>query len=136
MTPGQWHELRLRVAFTDVDMFQVAHVSKYVIWFEMGRIQLSKEIGIPVTDLFRQGFGVAVAEIRQTFLAPARYDDELLVKTRVAEVGTTSAKLECEISDLTSGKIACKASGTFVFVDRSGAPVKLPEDISQKLSAS
>ena len=136
MSPGQWHELRLKVAFTDVDMFQIAHTSKYIIWFEMGRIELSKEIGIPLADLFRKGFGIAVAEVKLTFLAPSRYDDELLVKTRVVEVGTTSAKLECEISNLTAGKIACKASGTFVFVDRSGAPVQLPEDISQKLTAS
>lgn len=134
--PGQWHELKLKVAFTDVDMFQVAHVSKYVIWFEMGRIELSKDVGIPLADLFRKGFGIAVAELKMTFLAPSRYEDELLVKTRVTEVGSSSAKLECEISNLSSGKIACKGSGAFVFVDRSGAPAQLPEDISQKLSNS
>jgi acyl-CoA thioester hydrolase len=77
------HTISIRVRYTEVDAMGYLHHSRYLQYFEMGRIELLRAAGFSYADLERQGvfFVVTKAEIR--FKAPARYDEELTLVTRV-----------------------------------------------------
>src|SRR6267154_2461202 len=77
------HTITLRVRYPEVDAMGYLHHSRFLQYFEMGRVELLRSLGISYADLERQGvfFVAAKAEIR--FRAPARYDDLLTLTTNV-----------------------------------------------------
>ncbi|MGD0387686.1 MAG: thioesterase family protein [Tepidisphaeraceae bacterium] len=77
------HTISIRVRYTEVDAMGYLHHSRFLQYFEMGRIEFLRAAGFSYADLERQGvfFVVTKAEVR--YKAPARYDDELTLTTRV-----------------------------------------------------
>ena len=78
------HSIPIRVRYPEVDAMGYLHHSRYLQYFEMGRIELLRSLGHSYADLERGGvlFVVAKAEVR--YKSPARYDEELSLTTRVA----------------------------------------------------
>ncbi len=65
----------------------VVYHSNYLIWFEVGRVELIRQLGLDYKSMEREeGAGIAVVEATVRYKAPARYDDELIVRTRIAGV--------------------------------------------------
>ncbi|MGD0139287.1 MAG: thioesterase family protein [Tepidisphaeraceae bacterium] len=77
------HTISIRVRYTEVDAMGYLHHSRFLQYFEMGRIEFLRAAGFSYADLERQGvfFVVTKAEVR--YKTPARYDDELTLTTRV-----------------------------------------------------
>jgi len=77
------HTISIRVRYTEVDAMGYLHHSRFLQYFEMGRIEFLRAAGFSYADLERQGvfFVVTKAEVR--YKAPARYDEELTLTTRV-----------------------------------------------------
>src|SRR5215831_7249836 len=81
-------ESRLRVRYAETDQMGMVYYANYLIWFEVGRSNFCRECGFNYRDLEReeQSF-LAVAEANCRYLAPARYDDEIVVQTELKRVG-------------------------------------------------
>lgn len=126
------NELKLRVRYEETDAMQVVHHAKYFIWFEAGRIELLRSIGGSYRDVEKRGFLFPVVEAKATYHAPARFDDEVLVKTRLATTGNTSIKFENEIFKLPERTHLCSGYTVHVLVDREGRPTKIPEEYLKK----
>jgi acyl-CoA thioester hydrolase len=77
------HTIPIRVRYTEVDSMGILHHSIYLQYFEMGRIELLRAAGYSYADLERQGVFFAVTKLEVRFRAPARFDDELILVTRV-----------------------------------------------------
>jgi acyl-CoA thioester hydrolase len=82
------HTISIRVRYTEVDAMGYLHHSRYLQYFEMGRIELLRAAGFSYADLERQGVFFVVTKIEVRFKAPARYDEELILVTRITR-GTT-----------------------------------------------
>ena len=104
---GSWHEPRLRVRYEETDAMQVVYYSKVFVWMEVGRINLLRDIGLPYKDWEAKGMGMPVVHASADYRASARFDDEILVKTRIARLGNSSIKFENEVYRLPDMHLLC-----------------------------
>ena len=76
------NETRLRVRYVETDQMGVVYHTNYLIWFEVGRVELLRQLGFTYRDMERDdGCYIAVVDARCRYKAPARYDDQILVRT-------------------------------------------------------
>lgn len=103
------------------------HHSRYLQYMEMGRIELLRRMGYSYADFERQGifFVVVKAEIR--FKAPARFDDELALTTKV--VRTTAVRIDHAYELRRGQSLLAEASTTIACVDREGVLQAMPEHL-------
>ena len=135
MTMGIEHGIRVRVRYADTDTMRVVYYANYFIWFESGRIELLRSRGIVYRDIEEMGIFIPVVEAQASYRSPARFDDELLVRTRVKEMGNTSVTFENEIYRLPEMELLCSGHTVHVVVGRDGRPMRIPDPLRAKLSA-
>src|SRR5271166_1143523 len=82
-----FHETRLRVRYAETDQMGVVYHSNHLIWFEVGRVELMRQLGFSYRDMEREdGRFIAVAEAKCRYRAPVYYDQEVVVRTRLKAV--------------------------------------------------
>ena len=120
---------RIRVRYADTDKMGVAYYANYFVWFEVGRTDLLRETGWSYREMETEGFSLPVIEARCAYRAPARYDDELEVRTTAMLVSPVRVQFTYEV--LRSQDQTVLATGTTVHatLDRRGRPLRLPERV-------
>ena len=129
------HEITVRVRYADTDTMRVVYYANYLVWFESGRIELLRSRGVVYRDIEEMGIFIPVVEAKANYKAPARFDDELLVKTRIKEMGTTSVTFENEVYRLPGRELLCTGHTVHVVVGKDGRPMPIPEALRARLSA-
>ncbi len=121
------HETRLRVRYAETDQMGVVYYANYLVYMEMGRVEYCRSAGLRYRDM-EEGDGIflAVAEARCRYLAPARYDDELIIRTWVDEARLRMISFRYEILHAETGKLLARGGTKHVFCDRTMKPCKLP----------
>ena len=133
---GSWHESRLRVRYEETDTMQVVYYAKVFVWMEVGRVNLMRDIGLPHRDLEAKGLGMPVVQAHADYRASARFDDELLVKTRIASVGSSSIRFENEIYRLPDMRLLCVGHTVHALAKKDGKTVSFPDEIRLRLTSS
>jgi acyl-CoA thioester hydrolase len=121
------HTITFRVRYPEADAMGVVHHSRFLQYFEMGRVELLRAAGHSYADLEKQGafFAVIKAEVR--YRAPARFDDELTLLTRI--VRQTAVRVD-HVYELRRGDtLIAEASTTIACVDREGQLIAIPDQI-------
>ncbi|HJT01730.1 MAG TPA: thioesterase family protein [Terriglobales bacterium] len=78
---------RIRVRYAETDQMGVVYHSNYFIWFEVGRVDLLRQLGFTYREMEQDdGCYIAVVDARCRFKAPARYDDEIIIRTHLKNV--------------------------------------------------
>jgi len=129
------HEIRVRVRYADTDTMQVVYYANYFVWFETGRIELLRSRGMVYRDFEKTGSYIPVVEAGAIYKAPARFDDELMIRTRVARMGNSSMRFENEVYKLPEMELLCTGHTVHVLVGADGRSRPIPEEIRSKLSA-
>src|ERR1700740_2278546 len=81
------NETRLRVRYAETDQMGVVYHTNYLIWFEVGRVEFLRELGFTYRDMEREdGCYIAVVDARCRYKGPARYDDQIIVRTHLRNV--------------------------------------------------
>ena len=80
------HETTISVRYGETDKMGVAHHSSYLLWFELGRTGLLRDVGFTYRDLESDGYILPVMEYNCRFFRGAEYDDSVVVETTVAEL--------------------------------------------------
>ena len=120
-------ETRLRVRYAETDQMGVVYHANYFIWFEVGRVEFLRELGFSYRDMEKDdGCFIAVADARCRYKAPARYDDEIIVKTYLRNVRESVVHFGY---DLLRGDGALLAEGetTHVVTNHAMKPTGLPD---------
>ena len=133
---GSWHESRLRVRYEETDTMQVVYYAKVFVWMEVGRVNLMRDIGLPHRDWEAKGLGMPVVQAHADYRASARFDDEILVKTRIASVGNSSIKFENEIYRLPDMRLLCVGHTVQALSKKDGKAVPFPEEMRSRLTSS
>ena len=128
------HTIHLRVRYEETDTMQVVHYSKYLVYFEAGRIELLRSLGLVYRELERDGLLIPVVKAVAEYHAPARFDDEIKVRTWISKVGTSSIRFDNEITRLPENELLCAGHTVHVLVDKGGKPIKVPQEIRKRLS--
>jgi acyl-CoA thioester hydrolase len=110
----------------------VAYHGHYLVWFELGRTELMRQLGCPYAEVEdRAGLFFPVIEARARYLAPARYDDVLELRTDIAEVGGVRIRFDYRLSR--GDEVLATGSTEHAAVGRNGRPVRLPAGIRRRL---
>ncbi len=77
-------ESRFRVRYAETDQMGVVYHANYLVWFEIGRVDFLRELGLNYKQMEQETHcGIAVVDASVRYKAPARYDDQILVRTRL-----------------------------------------------------
>jgi acyl-CoA thioester hydrolase len=127
---GRFVESRLRVRYKDTDQMGIAHHSNHIVWFEIGRTDLCREAGIDYRSIEHRGWIMVVADVACRYRLPFRYDDEVLIRTSIAEGGTRLMKFRYELYDTSGRTLHAEGHSSHVWLDRqSRKPKAIAEDI-------
>jgi acyl-CoA thioester hydrolase len=121
-------ETTFHVRYAETDQMGIVHHSAYIIWFEEGRSAWSRQIGRPYADFERCGHVLAVTEVGARYIAPARYDQEVTVRTWVSQVRSRLIRFEYEVLDTPTGRLLVNGFTAHICLDRQGKPARIPED--------
>ncbi len=122
-------DLEIRVRYAEVDAMGALHHSRYWVYFEMGRTELLRAAGAAYRDLEAQGVFFVVAKCSARFLAPARYDDVLVLTTRLTRMGAARIDHAYELKRKEGGLLLATAETTLACVDRAGRIIPIPDSI-------
>jgi len=129
-------EARVRVRYAETDQMGVVYHSNYLVWFEIGRVELMRQMGLSYKDMEREeGCGIAVVEANARYRAPARYDDELIVRTRVTAVRGPVIKFAYTIVRAADGVLLCEGYTVHVVVDGEMKKCSLPKRYAERFAA-
>jgi len=121
---------RLRVRYQETDRMGVVYHSNYLVWFEIGRTDLFKKIGLSYADLEREGYYLVVTEVHCKYKSPATYDDELEVFTALTEMKNSSLVFRYEVK---KGEVSiCTGTTKHAFLDRNRKIVKIPASLAER----
>ncbi|HOX07031.1 MAG TPA: thioesterase family protein [Planctomycetota bacterium] len=123
-----------RVRYVETDQMGFAYYGNYAAWFEVGRVEFLRERGLAYRDVEAGGRLLAVRELSVQYLSPARYDDLITVRTRVAECGKSRVTFENEI--LREGRVLATGRVVLACLDRSGRPTRLGAELEKACAAS
>ena len=114
----------------------IAHHSNYIVWFEIGRTDLCRATGIPYREIEERGRLLVVVEIGCRYRTPFRYDDEVLIRTSVAEAGSRSMKFAYELLDAADGTVRATGFSVHFWLDKeTRRPVTADKDVMRAFGA-
>lgn len=133
---GEWHETLLRVRYSETDKMGIVYYANYLVWFEIGRAEFCRARGFSYRDMEEQDNSfLVVAEAYCRYKAPAYYDDELLVRTHIAELRRRSLRFGYEIVRVSDDQIIAEGETGHVVTDTNGRVRSFPEGYAQRLLA-
>jgi len=121
-------ETTFHVRYAETDQMGIVHHSVYPIWMEEGRSAWSRQVGWPYAEFERAGYALAVSELNVRFLAPARYDQLVTVRTYVRQVRSRQIRFEYEVVDTQSGQLLASGYTMHICVDRQARTTRIPAD--------
>ena len=114
----------------------IAHHSNYIVWFEIGRTDLCRETGFTYKAIEERGLILVVTEITCRYRAPYQYDDEVLIRTYVAEAASRGMKFGYELLNSSGDRVHATGHSMHVWVDReSRRPTTADEEVMKGFAA-
>ncbi|MES2221602.1 MAG: thioesterase family protein [Acidobacteriota bacterium] len=128
-------EVRLRVRYAETDQMGVVYYSNFLVWFEIGRVELLRQLGFDYKTMeIEDDCFIPVVEANCRYKAPARYDDELVVETRVTGVRGAVLKFRYRVVRIGDQRLLAEGETTHVVTDHTLAKRVLPEKYMRALS--
>ncbi len=121
-------EVTTRVRYAETDQMGVVYYANYYIYFEIGRVEYMRQLGVVYKEMEQQDDAfIVVAESNCRYRRPARYDDLLRIRTSVAEARRRTLRFAYEILNDATGELLATGETLHVICDRQGRPKALPE---------
>jgi acyl-CoA thioester hydrolase len=123
-----FNETRLRVRYAETDQMGIVYHSNHIIWFEVGRVELMRQMGFSYRDMEREdGRFIAVAEVTCRYRAPAYYDEEILVRTWLKSVRESVVIFSYELLRAEGRALLAEGETTHIVTDMNMKIAALPE---------
>ena len=120
-------ESRLRVRYAETDQMGVVYHANHFIWFEIGRVELMRQLGFTYRDMERQhGCFIPVVDARCRYKAPARYDDEIIVRTHLKKVRESVIHFGYQLVRAGDGEVLAEGETTHMVIDAQMKTAPLP----------
>jgi len=134
--PGdhEWSETRLRVRYAETDQAGVVYHSNYLIWFEVGRVELCRDYGFNYRDMETEADAfLPVTEARVKYRAPARYDDVIIIRTRVVELRSRAIKFAYEVLRASDGMLLAEGETRHIVMNSQGRARAFPPEYAEMM---
>ena len=122
------YDTRLRVRYAETDQMGVVYHSNYIVWFEVGRVEMLRQLGFTYSQMEKQdGTHIAVVDVRCRFKSPALYDDLVTVRARLLNVRDSLLHFGYEVRREADGVLLAEGETVHLVVDAQFKRVALPE---------
>lgn len=121
-------ETRIRVRYAETDQMGVAYHANHFIWFEVGRVELLRQLGFSYKEMetMDECF-IAVVDARCRYKAPVHYDDEVIVYTYLKHVREKLIHFGYQLRNAEDRRLLAEGETTHIVADSHMQPRKLPE---------
>ena len=120
-------ESRVRVRYAETDQMGIVYHANYLIWFEVGRVEHIRHLGLNYKSMEKEeSCFIAVVEANVRYKSPARYDDELIVRTRIDHVRGSIIRFAYTIHRAADDQMLCEGTTTHIVVDRTMKRTPMP----------
>src|SRR5258706_1891610 len=118
----------IRVRYADTDQMKMVYYAKFFEYFEQGRSDLLRDIGMPYPEIERMGYYLPVIEAHARYLKSARYDDPLSITTIVNDTPQARIRIEYEVHHHETDELLAVGHTIHSFVNAAtGKPTRAPE---------
>lgn len=121
----------IRVRYSETDQMGVVYHANYLAWFEVGRVEYLREIGLDYRAMESQGIMVPVLEVNCKYRQPAKYDDIVTVETRLSEVKRAKFYFEYMVFRKEDSELLATGKTEHIFVDSEFRPINLKKQHPQ-----
>ncbi|MXN90666.1 YbgC/FadM family acyl-CoA thioesterase [Flavobacterium sp. Sd200] len=129
-----FHEFKVRVRYAETDQMGVVYHGNYAQYFEMGRVEWLRNLGVSYSDMEKQGVMLPVVSLMLNYKKPARYDDLLTVRTILKKQEGVKIEFDYEIYNEVA-QLLTTGNSVLVFVDmKTGRPTTPPEYVKKALN--
>jgi acyl-CoA thioester hydrolase len=126
--PVSMNETRIRVRYAETDQMGVVYHANHFIWFEVGRVELLRELGFRYKNMEREDdCFIAVVDAQCRYRAPVHYDDEVIVRTYLKHVRDKVIRFGYELRNAANGVLLAEGETTHIVADSQMKPRALPE---------
>ena len=125
-----------RVIYGDTDQMGVAYYSNYLRWFEIGRTELLRQIGLPYTSIEEKGLYFPVTEVSCRYHKPARFDDLIVIETTLGSLGWAVLTFNYRLFRKEDEALIASGWTKHACVDREGHVTKMPAALTTILKAA
>jgi acyl-CoA thioester hydrolase len=126
---------RYRVIYGDTDQMGVVYYANYLRWFELGRTEWLRQMGLPYTAIESMGLRFPVTQVSCHYQSPARYDDEVTIETVLFSLGRASLIFRYKIYRGDVQNLLAEGETRHACVDERGHVTRIPSSLSAALAA-
>ena len=128
------HEVRLRVRYAETDQMGQMYYGRYAELFEVGRVEALRSLGFPYRRIEDEGVLLPVRDLSVRYHHPARYDDELTVRTTITAMPTARIHFRYELRGA-GDALLTEGETTLVFIDKATRrPRRAPQELERALA--
>jgi acyl-CoA thioester hydrolase len=132
----EYHDTKVRVRYAETDQMGVVYHANFLIWFEVGRVELMRALGVEYKKMETEDdCHIVVADAHCRYHHSALYDEELRIRTRIAESRNRVVKFSYEVIRDADGKLLANGETTHVICGSNGRPKLLPDKYRKILVA-
>ena len=136
MTTNLINTTNYRVIYGDTDQMGVVYYANYLRWFERGRSEFLRQIGLPYANIEAAGFHFPVAEVTCRYAQSARYDDVVEIATALAELSRVYLLFEYKIFRQAGRVLLVTGSTKHACIDREGQVKRIPKILLDAVEAA
>lgn len=125
----KWFMYEWRVRYAETDQMGVVYHANYANWFEIGRTELIRELGISYKEIEQRGLLLPLTQLNIQFLQPAKYDDLVQIHTSIADY--TAVKLNFNVKVTLEDRILVQGETNHVWVNRNFKPVRINKEFPE-----
>jgi len=119
------HNTRIRVRYAETDQMGIVHHKNYYVWMEVARVELCDAMGFRYRDMERNhGVLLAVIESSCRYVSSARFDDDVLIQTRISEANPRMIRFSYDMT--VDGRAVASGETRHIFLNREMKPMRVP----------
>lgn len=122
------HQTQLRVRYSETDQMGVVYHANYLVWMEVGRVELVRSLGFAYKDLEQtDGLYLSVIDVQCRYIFPARYDQEIIVETKIVKATSRTVEFGYVIRSIEPQRPLAEGSTRHIWLNRDWRPTTLPD---------
>lgn len=126
----EWYETKIRVRYKDTDRMGVVYYGNYLTYFEVGRAEFMRDLGLPYSYLESQGYSLVVIEAAAKYHGNVGYDSMVTIRTKIADVDRVRVRFEYRVLD-EHGKLLVSGHTVHACINENMKPVRLPSQLKR-----
>lgn len=131
----KYFDFNVRVRYAETDQMGVVYHGNYAQYFEIGRVEWLRNLGISYKKMEEMGVMLPVVSLTMNYKKSAKYDEDLTIRTIFKKLTSVKIEFDCELYN-EAGELLTTGNSVLVFIDMiTGRPIAAPQYVVDKVAA-